>query len=196
MCNTLSIFFSRSTSFDPIDGVFTILYIICNNSAIWRVARKKGCAEGAAPSATLFSRKSVSSLSRYKYVHKRRVAMNRQTISGVIVRFFGLVVAIELVVLIIILILGWRMGWSSMDQYSEGLQIAGMLIIGLGLFGIKGNWESMRSFEYQYSMSASEQSSLQRTQQTLSDIAESYRFMLLMFFVGGICIIIGWLLSP
>lgn len=69
-----------------------------------------------------------------------------------------------------------------------------MLTIGLGLFGIKGNWETTRSFEYQYSLLASEQSSLQRTQQTLIDIAESYHFMLLMFFVGGISILIDWLI--
>jgi hypothetical protein len=120
--------------------------------------------------------------------------MKKQSVLRVILKFLGRVIISELVLFAIVGAIGWRSDWSSLDQYTEALQIAGMLAIGLGLFGIKGNWEATRGFEYQYSMSASEQSSLQRTQQVLADIAEGYRFMLLMFCVGGLSILIGWVL--
>jgi hypothetical protein len=54
--------------------------------------------------------------------------------------------------------------------------------IGMGLLGIRRNWEVTRSFGYQYSMSTTEQSSAQRTQQTLSDFIQSYLFMMIIFF--------------
>jgi hypothetical protein len=111
-----------------------------------------------------------------------------------IVRLLAIVIIFEFVVLAIVGVIGWRMGWSTVDEFAQALQFAGMLIIGLGLFGIKGNWDSTRSFEYQYSLSVTEQSSSQRTQQTLVDFAESYRFMIVMFFVGFISILIGWLI--
>ena len=123
-----------------------------------------------------------------------KTTMKKQSALMLILKFLGLVIICELVLFAIVAAIGWRYEWSSLDQYTEALQIAGMLAIGLGLFGIKGNWEATRGFEYQYSMSASEQSSLQRTQQVLADIAEGYRFMLLMFCVGGLSILIGWVL--
>ena len=109
-------------------------------------------------------------------------------------RFFGIVIVFEFVILAIMGVIGWRMDWNTVDDYAQALQYAGMLIIGLGLLGIKGNWDTTRSFEYQYSLSVTDQSILQRTQQTLNDFAESYRFMLVMLSLGCINLLIGWLL--
>jgi hypothetical protein len=110
------------------------------------------------------------------------------------VRFFSIVIIVELVILAILGLIGWRLGWSTADEYAQGLQTTGLLVIGIGLFGIKGNWDATRGFEYQYSLSATDQSSVQRTQQALIDFAESYRFMLIMFFAGLFTIFIGWLI--
>ncbi len=103
--------------------------------------------------------------------------MKKESILSVTLRYFGLVILGELIIAGIIWFIGRRGGWQTLDEYANALQIAGILAIGLGLFGIKGNWEATRGFEYQYSLSASEQNSLQRPQQILFDIAESYRFM-------------------
>jgi hypothetical protein len=43
-------------------------------------------------------------------------------------------------------------------------------------------------------MSVSPDSSWERTQQTLFDLAQSYAFMVIMFFAGGVCLLIGWLM--
>ena len=113
----------------------------------------------------------------------------------VLMSFLGTVMIVELIVLIIVGVVVWRMGWNTLELFAQTLQMAGMFVIGLGFFGVKGNWDVTRSFEYQYSLSVTDQSSTQRTQQILIDFAESYRFMLVMFSAGAISVLVGWLLA-
>ena len=99
-------------------------------------------------------------------------------------RFLGIVLLALLGIALIVAVIGWRMGWESVIEYGRGLQLGGMFVVGIGLLGIRGNWEVTRSFGYQYSMSTTKQSSTQRTQQILGDFIQSYTFMLVMFFAG------------
>ena len=110
-------------------------------------------------------------------------------------RFLGTVLLALLGIVIIVAVIGWRMEWETMAEYGQGLQLGGMFVIGIGLLGIRGNWEVTRSFGYQYSMSTTEQSSTQRTQRILGDFIQSYQFMLVMFFAGGLSLLTGWLLE-
>ena len=109
-----------------------------------------------------------------------------------ILTLIALILLAEIVILVIVGLVGWRAGWNTAEQYGEGLQIAGLLAIGFGFFGIKGNWDATRSFGYQYSMSATSMSSWQRTQQTLFDFAQAFQFLILMFIVGGLNLFLGW----
>jgi len=120
--------------------------------------------------------------------------MNLQRSTKLLIRIFLIVFLVELVIVMAIVMVGWWAGWSTAEQFKEAIQIAGILQIGFGFLGIKGNWEVTRSFEYQYSMSATSKDSWERTQQTLLDFAQSYAFMLVMFLAGGLSLIIGWLM--
>ena len=120
--------------------------------------------------------------------------MKSQSILATLARFGGIVILVECLVLALVGLIGWRRGWHTPDEYGSALQIAGLLAIGIGSFGVKGNLDATRSFGYQYSLSATKQSSWERTQLTLLDLAQSYAFMLVMFVVGGLSILIGWLL--
>jgi hypothetical protein len=113
----------------------------------------------------------------------------------VIGRFLGIVFLALLGISVVVAVIGWRMGWGTVAEYGQGLQLGGMFVVGIGLLGIRGNWEVTRSFGYQYSMSTTEQSGTQRTQQILADFVQSYNFMLVMFFAGGLSLLIGWLLE-
>jgi hypothetical protein len=117
-----------------------------------------------------------------------------RTLLSLIIRGFLIIVLIDLVVIAVVAGIGWWTGWTESDRFKDAIQIAGLLVIGLGLLGIKGNLDVSRSFEYQYSMSVSPKSSWERTQQTLFDLAQSYAFMVIMFFAGGVCLVIGWLM--
>ena len=113
----------------------------------------------------------------------------------VLARFLGIVLLVQLGVALVVGVIGWRLGWGTLSAYARGLQMAGLFVIGVGLLGIRGNWEVTRSFGYQYSMSTTEQSSLQRTQQILGDFIQSYTFMLVMFLAGGLSLLLGWVLE-
>lgn len=110
-------------------------------------------------------------------------------------RFFGIVFLALLGIAIIVALIGWRMGWGALPEYARGLQMAGLFVVGIGLLGIRGNWEVTRSFGYQYSMSTTEENSSQRTQRILGDFIQSYQFMLVMFLAGGLSLLIGWLME-
>ena len=109
--------------------------------------------------------------------------------------FLGIILLAQLGISLVVAIIGWRLGWVTLAEYGRGLQLGGMFAIGIGLLGIRGNWEVTRSFGYQYSMSTTEQSGLQRTQQILGDFIQSYNFMLVMFLAGGLSLLLGWLLE-
>jgi hypothetical protein len=110
-------------------------------------------------------------------------------------RYLGIALLVQLAVDVIILLLGWRQGWTSLSEYSNALQLGGMFVVGIGLLGIRGNWESTRSFGYQYSMSTTKQSSTQRIQHNLMDFAQSYAFLITMLLSGGISLLFGWILE-
>ena len=113
----------------------------------------------------------------------------------VIGRTLAIVLLTQLGLSLVVAGIGWRLGWETVSEYANGLQLGGLLVIGVGLLGVRGNWEVTRSFGYQYSMSTTEQSSLQRTQRILGDFIQSYTFMLVMFLAGGGSLLLGWLLE-
>ena len=104
----------------------------------------------------------------------------------IIIRYVGYIILIELLILALVGIIGWRAGWSSWGEFRNGAQIAGIL-------GVKGSWDGSRSFGYLYSLSTTDPKSWERIQQTLVDFAQSYVFMLVMFITGSLSILIGWL---
>jgi hypothetical protein len=105
-----------------------------------------------------------------------------------------IVLAIDLGLIAIVALIGRWSGWTNLEDFKRAIQIAGFLVIGLGLMGIKGNLDMSRSFEYQYSMSVTKDDSWQRTQQTLIDLARCYAFTLVMTIAGIISLLIGWFL--
>ena len=106
-------------------------------------------------------------------------------------RGFLIISLIDLVLIAVVAGIGWWTGWTDQDNFKTAIQVAGLVVIGLGLLGIKGNQGMSRSFEYQSSMSVSDKDSWERT---LLDLAQSYSFMLIMFIAGGVCLLIGWLM--
>jgi hypothetical protein len=121
--------------------------------------------------------------------HKNSRSLLSQTL-----RIFTVVIVIVLVTVAIIAGIGWWAGWRTEGKFKTAIQVAGLVLIGVGFLGIKGNRDMTRSFEYQYGMSVTKDDSWKRTQQSLKDFAQSYSFLLIMFFAGGLCMVIGWLM--
>ena len=111
-----------------------------------------------------------------------------------ILSIFRLMMVIVLLTIAIVAGIGWWAGWQTEEEFKSAIQLAGFIHVGIGFLGIKGNWDMTRSFEYQYSMSVSQDESWKRTRRSLQDLAQSYSFLLLMFASGGMCLIIGMLM--
>lgn len=87
------------------------------------------------------------------------------------------------------------MGWETASDYASAIELAGIFALGIGLLGIKGNWDSTRSFQYQYSLSVTQDSNWERTKLTLRDFLQTYLFLIVMVFVGGLSLIIGTIIT-
>ena len=120
---------------------------------------------------------------------------NRHRAGRVLGRRGAVAVSILLGAVILVWITGRLLGWSSVGQYGEGLVWAGILVVGFGLLGIRGEWEVTRSFPYQYSMSVTDQPGWERSKHILEEGMRSHGFLIEMLAAGGLCIVIGWLIE-
>jgi hypothetical protein len=120
--------------------------------------------------------------------------MKKRFPKSIFIRGMLIVIAIDFAVILIVTMIGWWSGWTSLEEFRRAILLAGIMVMGIGLIGIKGNLDLSRSFEYQYSMSVTKDESWKRTQQDLNDLARSYAFTLIMFGAGSVCLLIGWLL--
>ena len=119
---------------------------------------------------------------------------NPRSLLSQILRIFAVVVLIVLVTIAIIAGIGWWAGWQTEGKFRTAIQIAGLFQIGVGFFGIKGNWDKPRSIEAQHNKSVPKDGIWKSTQQPLRDFAQKYSFLLVMFASGGLCMVIGWLM--
>ena len=122
--------------------------------------------------------------------------MKEKTPLSLVIRGFLIIVLVDLIVIAAVASIGWWIGWTELDDFQTAIQVAGLLVLGLGLFGIKGNpdLKLKPSSEHHYSRSASNPNSLERTQRTVFDLVQSYSFMLIMFVAAVVCLLIGWLM--
>lgn len=125
---------------------------------------------------------------------KQSKPVGTRSLLSQVLRIFAVVFVIVLVTIAIVAGIGWWAGWQTEQNFKSAIQVAGLIHIAIGFLGIKGNWDMTRSFEYQYSMSVSKDESWQRIQRSLTDFAQSFSFLLIMFAAGGICMIIGMLM--
>ena len=115
---------------------------------------------------------------------------------AIVLRFVSIAALVQLSILIAVLLMGWLTGWwNTFDQYGQALVWAGVLAIGLGLTSIKGHYATTRSFDYQHSLSVTNQDSWERTKGNVAESMVIHRFLFLMVAVGCISILLGSLVQ-
>ena len=120
--------------------------------------------------------------------------MKERSLLSQILRIFAVVVLIVLVTVVIIAGIGWWAGWQHEEKFKTAIQVAGLVLIGSGFLGIKGNRDMTRRIEYQNNKSDTKDVNGHNPQQSLRAFAQSYSFLLVMFSAGGLCVIIGMLM--
>ncbi len=88
----------------------------------------------------------------------------------------------------------WLGSWWSAAQYGNGLIVAGVGAIAVGLASLLGGWGVTRSFTYQYAQTAGEDRGTGRAQRELEDSDRSYGFLAVMGVAGLVVIACGLIL--
>lgn len=130
-----------------------------------------------------------------KHVTVPREQMNDRKLLAVVLRFAGIAALVQLGIMIAVLLVCWFAGWNTINQYGQALVWTGVLAIGLGLLSIKGQWDTTRSFNYQHSLSVTNQDGWERTKWNVAESMHIHRFLFLMVTVGSISILLGSLVQ-
>lgn len=89
----------------------------------------------------------------------------------------------------------WLLGWRTLFLVGQGLLIAGGLALGLGLLSTVGSYTVRGSFNYQYSRTASHQTSGERAAQDMRDVFANNAFMITTLLAGMLLALVGYLLQ-
>ena len=119
--------------------------------------------------------------------------MIKRPLTSQILRILGFVILIDLIVIFIVAAIGWWAGWQTSKVFHQAIRLAGILVIGIGFLGIKGNWKKVQTND-KYSKSFSSERNWVQPQPTLADFVQSYTFMIVMLLAGGLCLIISWMI--
>ena len=117
--------------------------------------------------------------------------MESETRLRAILRFVKRVALVEVALLALLGFVCWAAGWNSLNQYSAVVFWVGILIFIIGTLGVTGRLGATGDFKYQYSRTASHQSSTERAQQDVADQIQSGRAHAVIFTVGTLAVIVG-----
>jgi hypothetical protein len=118
--------------------------------------------------------------------------MKRKSLLTVLIRGFLIIVLVDLIVIAGVVGLGWWTGWVELDNFQRAIQIAGLVLMALGLLGIRGKRDRSQMDNYQQGREEADQDCWERTQKRLIDLALRYSYLLVMLIAGAVCLIIGW----
>ena len=90
---------------------------------------------------------------------------------------------------------GQLIGWQKAVQYANGLYIAGIALIGLGLLTISGGVAQRGNFSIRYAESASQRTLMERNQRWWSDTMQGYSMLITFCLIGGFLILAGVLVE-
>ncbi len=117
--------------------------------------------------------------------------MKRQEWFHAIWRFLKPVPLIDLGIFVAVGLVCWFGGWRSAFHYSNGLIIAGVGAMAIGVFSLFGGWGITRNFVYQHAQSAGENDVVAQARRELKDTDQSYEFLAVMGVVGVVVIACG-----
>mgnify|MGYP006285195803 CR=1 FL=1 len=105
------------------------------------------------------------------------------------IRLLGGVALVDLGIAAIAAIVSWVIGWRTLWQYCDAVQLGGMITISLGLWVFWHEWNLNRHLTYRHAQSASDTDGLKRTRLLRRDDEAGYRFFVHLFVAGLIAIV-------
>ncbi len=121
--------------------------------------------------------------------------MKNQGILNPVARLVGIILLVEVLILGIVGLIYWMAGWQTIEQYAKALMWVGLLSIGIGLMSVQGQWDSTRSFDFQYSTSVIGQDRWKLVKSYLTEGLQVLGLMFVLLLIGVINLGLWWLLS-
>jgi len=121
--------------------------------------------------------------------------VKQQGILYTIARLAGIILLVEAIILGIMGLIYWLAGWTTVEQYADGLMWVGLISIGISLMSVQGQWDSTRSFDFQYSASVIDQDRWKLVKSYLAEGLQVLGMMLVLLIIGMLNLGVWWLLS-
>ncbi len=121
--------------------------------------------------------------------------MQRQSFFSALSQFLKKLLLIEVVLFGATGLVCWYFQWRTLASYSDGLLIAGLIVIGFGVMSVFGANRLNGDVRYQYTQSVMPGSLHERTQQNMASLSASMDFSVLAMIVGAVPLLAGFLLK-
>jgi hypothetical protein len=112
-----------------------------------------------------------------------------------ILRLARTILGLTVLVSLLVLVFGLLSRWNTPVQFSNGLFIAGVIVIVLGLVSVAGGFDQRADFTVLYAQSMGESSLAERTQRMMAEIDQRYGSMIILVGTGilllGTSVVIG-----
>jgi hypothetical protein len=105
-----------------------------------------------------------------------------------ILQLVGKTLALAILIGVLAGCVGWLLGWKTSTQFSNGLFLPGMLLIGLGILSVVGGYGMRSDFHVVYSQSAGSMNIQERTQRWMADMTQGYSVFIFLLLSGGFLI--------
>ena len=103
--------------------------------------------------------------------------------------------AVDAVLALGVLALGWTLGWSTRPEFANGFVWTGLLTMALGGLLVGGGWAS-RPITLGFAASAGPASLEERVRATARDTFTGYRRFVLLFLAAAPLVLLGVWLDP
>jgi hypothetical protein len=97
----------------------------------------------------------------------------------------------ELAIIAIVAVVCIVGGWSSLYHFSNGLLIAGVVTLAIGVLGLFGGWGVTRSFSYRYAATASLDSPEETARRAQHDVEQGFGLTVEMTIAGLLSCVLG-----
>lgn len=110
-------------------------------------------------------------------------------------RLAGKIVGTAAIISVIVLVLGYVLGWHEPVKYSNAFFWAGAILIVMGVFTVAGGFQQRASFGITYAETAGAAGISERNQRMAADIMQRYGTMIFLIVTGllliGLAVAIG-----
>ena len=114
-------------------------------------------------------------------------------------RLAGKILGTTAIISLVVLLLGYFLGWNDPVKFSNAFFWAGAVPIVIGVLSVTGGFEQRGNFGITYAQSAGDANIAERNQRMAADITQRYGSMIFLLVTGllliGVAVAIGRFLS-